>query len=237
MSQYDISKPESLDLLEKHLSTNLFIGGALPNAQDALTSELFGQNAPCAEKYPATAGWFYNMHYFLPHIKESWKAVEEKKKSPKKEAKKPSPKKEAPKKNDDDDLFEDDEEENEDEKKARQERMKKALEEKKKKDAEKAAQGKKKEEVIAKSLIILDVKVFEMEQDLEALAVKVKALKFDGLVWKEQHKIAEIAFGMKKLVLGMVVEDEKVSVDDVIEQITAFEDEVQSVDIVSFDKI
>ncbi len=181
------------------------------------------------------------MHYFLPHIKESWKACEEKKKSPKKEAKKPSPKKEAPmpketKKNDDD-LFEDDEEENEDEKKARQERMKKALEEKKKKDAEKAAQGKKKEVVIAKSLVLLDVKVYEMEQDLEALAAKVKALKFDGLLWKEQHKIAEIAFGMKKLVVGMVVEDEKVSVDDVIEAIQAFEEEVQSVDIVSFDKI
>ncbi len=42
---------------------------------------------------------------------------------------------------------------------------------------------------------------------------------------------------MKKLVLGMVVEDEKVSVDDIIEQITVYEEEVQSVDILSFDKI
>ncbi len=55
--------------------------------------------------------------------------------------------------------------------------MRKALKQKKKKDSEKAAQGKKKEEVMAKSLIIFDVKVFEMEQDLEALAAKVKLIK------------------------------------------------------------
>ena len=59
----------------------------------------------------------------------------------------------------------------------------------------------------------------------------------DGLTWKTEFKTPEIAFGMKKLVMGMVVEDEKVSVDDVIEKITVFEDEVQSVDIASFDKI
>jgi elongation factor 1-beta len=34
-----------------------------------------------------------------------------------------------------------------------------------------------------------------------------------------------------------VVEDEKVSVDDLTEEITAFEDYVQSVDIAAFNKI
>ena len=134
-------------------------------------------------------------------------------------------------------MFEDDEEESEESKKARQARMKAALDAKKKKDAEKATTGKKKEAVIAKSLIILDIKVFEMEQDLAVLAKKILDIQMDGLTWKTEFKTPEIAFGMKKLVMGMVVEDEKVSVDDVIEKITVFEDEVQSVDIASFDKI
>jgi len=233
MSNYDITKPESLSELEKHLSTNLFIGGQTPNAQDAYTYELFGQNTPDVEKYPGIAGWYFNLHYFFL-VRESWKV--EKAKSPKKSPTKKSPTKKKPapaeKKEDDiDDMFGDDEpKETEEEKKARQEKMKKDAENKKKGE-------KKKEAVIAKSLVLLDVKVFEMEQDLDELAKKIKQIEFKGLTWKEQHKIEEIAFGMKKLVVGMVVEDEAVSVDDIIEKICSWESEVQSVDIKSFDKI
>lgn len=232
MSNYDITKPESLAELEKHLTSNLFIGGTSPNAQDAFTYELFGQNAPDAEKFPGIAGWYFIHYFFL--VRESWKV--EKPKSPKKSPTKKSPAKKKPvaKKEEDDldDMFGDDEpKETEEQKKERQEKMKKEAENKKK------GGEKKKEVVIAKSLILLEVKVFEMEQDLDKLAEKLKKIEFDGLVWKEQHKIEEIAFGMKKLVLGMVVEDEKVSVDDIIDKICSFEDEVQSVDIRSFDKI
>lgn len=233
MSTYDITKPESLAELEKHLSSNLFIGGTSPNAQDAFTYELFGQNTPDAEKFPGIAGWYFNIHYFFL-VRESWKV--EKPKSPKKSPTKKSPaKKKAPaaKKEEDDldDMFGDDEpKETEEEKKARQEKMKKDAENKKKAE-------KKKEVVIAKSLVLLEVKVFEMEQDLDKLAEKIKKIEFAGLVWKEQYKIEEIAFGMKKLVIGMVVEDEKVSVDDITDKICSYENEVQSVDIRSFDKI
>ena len=97
--------------------------------------------------------------------------------------------------------------------------------------------AKEKSKPIAKSLVILDVKVHELETDFDALAKKVLGIQMDGLTWKTEYKLADIAFGMKKLVVGMVVEDEKVSVDDVSEKIEAFEDLVQSVDIVSFDKI
>jgi len=52
--------------------------------------------------------------------------------------------------------------------------------------------------VIAKSLVILDIKVWEQEQDLDALALKVQTIIKDGLVWKSEYKLVEVAFGIKK---------------------------------------
>jgi len=46
-----------------------------------------------------------------------------------------------------------------------------------------------------------------------------------------------VAFGIFKLIIGMSLEDKKVSVDDVQEQIESLEDMVQSVEIASFTKI
>jgi translation elongation factor EF-1beta len=46
-----------------------------------------------------------------------------------------------------------------------------------------------------------------------------------------------VAFGIYKLVCGFSLEDEKVSVDDVVERIEAFDDMVQSVEITAFNKI
>lgn len=59
----------------------------------------------------------------------------------------------------------------------------------------------------------------------------------DGLAWKTEFKKEPVAYGVFKIVIGATVEDEKVSTDDVQEQIEAFEDYVQSVDIVSFNKL
>lgn len=59
----------------------------------------------------------------------------------------------------------------------------------------------------------------------------------DGLEWKTEYKKEPVAYGVFKLVIGAVVEDLKVSTDDVQEQIEALEDYVQSVDIVAFNKL
>ena len=60
----------------------------------------------------------------------------------------------------------------------------------------------------------------------------------DGLVWKTEFKKEPVAFGVFKIIIGCVVEDEKVSVDDLQEKITeGYEDEVQSVDIAAFNKL
>ena len=57
------------------------------------------------------------------------------------------------------------------------------------------------------------------------------------MVWNNEPKILPIAFGMNKLQIGCVVEDAKVSVDDVYEKIESWEDLVQSIDTVSFQKL
>lgn len=50
-------------------------------------------------------------------------------------------------------------------------------------------------------------------------------------------KLVPVGYGIKKLQIMCIVEDEKVSVDDLTEEITGFEDFVQSVDIAAFNKI
>ncbi len=57
-------------------------------------------------------------------------------------------------------------------------------------------------------------------------------------MWKTEYKKEPIAFGIFKLVVGMVIEDEKVSVDeDIVNMLQEWDDAVQSVDIVSFNKL
>lgn len=50
-------------------------------------------------------------------------------------------------------------------------------------------------------------------------------------------KLVPVGYGINKLQIMCVVEDEKVSVDDLVEKIQEFEDYVQSVDIAAFNKI
>ena len=59
----------------------------------------------------------------------------------------------------------------------------------------------------------------------------------DGLSWKTEWKKEPVAYGIFKIQIGATVEDEKVSTDLVQETIEAFEDDVQSVDIVAFNKL
>mmetsp|Transcript_19618 Transcript_19618/g.22303 ORF Transcript_19618/g.22303 Transcript_19618/m.22303 type:complete len:196 (-) Transcript_19618:64-651(-) len=90
---------------------------------------------------------------------------------------------------------------------------------------------------ISKSLVVFDVKPWDTEQNLDDLAKKVLAIEMDGLFWKTEYKLVDVAFGIKKLQIGCTVEDEKVSTDLLQETMEAMEDDVQSVDVASFSKI
>lgn len=86
-------------------------------------------------------------------------------------------------------------------------------------------------------MVLFEVKPLDSETNLDDLAAKILNLTGDGIYWKSEYKKEPVAFGIFKLVIGVTVEDDKVSVDGLQEQIEALEDMVQSVEILAFNKI
>ncbi|KPI94852.1 PREDICTED: probable elongation factor 1-delta isoform X1 [Papilio xuthus] len=124
------------------------------------------------------------------------------------------------------DLFgSDDEEESAEAAKLREERL-----------AAYNAKKSKKPVLIAKSNIILDVKPWDDETDMAEMEKAVRLINTDGLLWGAA-KLVPLAFGIHKLQISCVVEDDKVSVDWLVEEIEKIEDFVQSVDIAAFNKV
>jgi elongation factor 1-beta len=228
MSKYSITDDSHLTTLDGALKDNLYIGGHAPNAEDTLVYEQYVQakSEPNQDKHLNLWSWFALVTLFGEHIRQSW-AHSEKQQAPKKETKKEAPKPKAEVVDECDDLFGEDTEED----KAKLQKMKDD------KEAEKKVVKKEKAPLIQKSIVLLEVKVWEMEQDLDALALRVIAVEKEGLMWKTEYKLEEVAFGMKMIIVGLVIEDEKVSIDDLIEELQAWEDDIQSVDIRSFNKI
>jgi len=139
------------------------------------------------------------------------------------------PSKAAPPKQDDDDdvdLFgSDSDEETEAAAKLKEERLK-AYEAKKSK----------KPVLIAKSNVILDVKPWDDETDMKLMEENVRKIEADGLLWGAA-KLVPLAYGIHKLQISCVVEDDKVSIDWLCEKLEELEDFVQSIDIAAFNKI
>ena len=95
--------------------------------------------------------------------------------------------------------------------------------------------GKKK--LVDKYYVTIEVKGWEKDQDLGALAKKIiSTIKKDGLKWNTGYKLEEVAFGIKKLVITFFYEEDKISVEQLIDELESWEDEIQSVDIVSVHK-
>ncbi|XP_051158133.1 probable elongation factor 1-delta isoform X2 [Leptopilina boulardi] len=98
------------------------------------------------------------------------------------------------------------------------------------------AKKSKKPALIAKSNIILDVKPWDDETDMKAMETEVRKIVTEGLLWGAA-KLVPLAYGIHKLQISCVVEDDKVSIDWLTEQIQEIEDFVQSVDIAAFNKV
>lgn len=98
------------------------------------------------------------------------------------------------------------------------------------------AKKSKKPALIAKSSIILDVKPWDDETDMGEMEKAVRSVEMDGLLWGAA-KLVPVGYGIKKLQICCVIEDDKVSVDELQEKLQDFEDFVQSVDIAAFNKI
>ena len=71
---------------------------------------------------------------------------------------------------------------------------------------------------------------------MKELEASVRAIEKDGLVWGAA-KLVPIGFGINKLQINLVIEDEKISVSDLEEEIQEIEDYVQSTDIAAMQKL
>jgi len=121
--------------------------------------------------------------------------------------------------------------------KARGERMALAKKLKEEKDAKEGKTKKDKEKPVEKSLIVLEVKPWEADTDLEMVWREIIKYQQEGLSWGQNFKLEPVAYGIKKLVMTVTIVDSLVLLDDITDNIEALENHVQSVYVASMNKI
>eukprot|EP00002_Diphylleia_rotans_P021760 TRINITY_DN4246_c0_g1_i1.p2 TRINITY_DN4246_c0_g1~~TRINITY_DN4246_c0_g1_i1.p2 ORF type:complete len:223 (-),score=65.14 TRINITY_DN4246_c0_g1_i1:88-756(-) len=222
MSFDKIASAADLAALNAHLATRSYISGYQPTAADAAAFAAVGAHAhSLVTDYANVTRWFAHIKSFTAEERAAFAAPAG---AAAPAAAAPAAAAPAKKEEDEIDLFGDDDEEDEE--------YKKDLE-KKKKEAEAKKGGKK---VIGKSNILLDVKPWDDTTDMVEMEKLVRTIEMEGLLWGGA-KLVPVGYGIKKLQINCVVVDELVSVDELEERITAFEDHVQSIDIAAFNKI
>merc|ERR1712142_633457 len=215
----DLSSSSGLKALNEHLATRSYIEGYVPCQADVST--LYSLASSPSAEYCHIARWYRQIKSYSAKELESFPVLES--------TLAPAPA--AAKADEDDDDFdmfgsdEEEEQETEEEKKIREERL-----------AAYHAKKATKTAVIAKSSLLLDVKPWDDETDMVKLEECVRTIKCDGLVWGHS-KLVAVGYGIKKLQICAVIEDDKVSTDWLDEEITKFDDHVQSMDIAKFNKI
>jgi len=225
----DLHKPDGLKTLNQFLEDKSYIQGYQPSQADVAVYEALS-GAPSADLVHALR-WYKQISSYgkdlkaLPGVKQHADAY-----GPLtgpaaggSGASKPA----ASGGDDDDDfeLFGSDDEPDEEAERVKAERL-----------AAYEAKKAKKEVIIAKSNIVLDVKPWDDETDMAKLEECVRSVQADGLLWGAS-KLVPLAYGIKKLQITCVVEDDKVGTDFLEEEICRHEDYIQSVDIAAFNKI
>lgn len=212
----DLKTDAGVSKLNEHLVLRSYVEGYQPSQADATAYGALS-GAPSTEKFPHAARWYRHIGFYSASERSAFPGQ---KGEPAK-----APAAAAAADDDDVDLFGSDDEVDEEAEKARQERVKAYAEKKAKKPG-----------VIAKSSVVLDVKPWDDETNMKELEQLVRTVTCDGHVWGTS-KLVPLAYGIHKLQIVCVVEDEKVSIDWLIEEIENFKDHVQSVDIAAFQKI
>merc|ERR550534_1125204 len=105
-----------------------------------------------------------------------------------------------------------------------------------KKAAEAAAKKKSKPAPVLKSNVVIDVKPWDDETDLNEMEKAVRSIQMEGLIWGDS-KFVEMAYGIKKLQISTCIVDDLVGLYDLEDKIQEIEDLVQSTDIVAHNKI
>ncbi|KDE04621.1 elongation factor EF-1 beta subunit [Microbotryum lychnidis-dioicae p1A1 Lamole] len=234
----EFSTPAGLQSLEAHLQHVSYIEGYQPSQADVAVFKAL-PSSPDATTYPHSARWYKHIQsYETEHVTlpgDASKPHTAYGPSSSASALAPEPvevteakAKAADAEDDDDeiDLFGSDDEEVDAEAEAlKQKRL-----------AEYAAKKAHKPKTIAKSVVTMDVKPWDDETDMAALEKSVRSIEKDGLVWG-LSKLVPIGYGIRKLQITLVIEDDKIGLDDLQEEIAEFEDYVQSSDIVAMQKL
>ncbi|KAI8632390.1 hypothetical protein F5Y19DRAFT_462836 [Xylariaceae sp. FL1651] len=230
MGFIDLLTDSGLTMLTGWLATRSYIIGHSPSQADVAVFKAI-KNAPDSAKYPHAARWYKHIASFEDEFAtlsgdaskpytvygpDSAEVTLNPAKAPAAEAED----------DDDVDLFgSDDEEEDAEAVRVREERL-----------AAYKAKKEAKPKVAAKSVVTLDVKPWDDETDMAALEAAVRGIEKDGLLWGAS-KLVPVGFGIKKLQITLVIEDEKISLSDLEEEIQTFEDFVQSTDIAAMQKL
>ncbi|XP_030388597.1 probable elongation factor 1-beta [Scaptodrosophila lebanonensis] len=218
----DVKTPQGLKELNNYLADNSYISGYTPSKADVSVFDSLGK-APAGD-FPHVARWYRQIASYEPKERSVWPGAP----LPQLAGGKPTvaaAAKPAADDDDDVDLFGSDEEEDAEAERIREERL-----------AAYAAKKSKKPALIAKSSVLLDVKPWDDETDMKEMENNVRTIEMDGLLWGAS-KLVPVGYGINKLQIMCVIEDDKVSIDLLQEKIEEFEDFVQSVDIAAFNKI
>jgi elongation factor 1-beta len=233
----DLLTDAGASVLNNWLSTRSYIVGQSASQADVATFKALS-GSPDAEKYPHAARWYKHIASYesqfatlpgdasAPYTTYGPETAEVTINPAKAPEKAPAAADAAGDDDDDVDLFgSDDEEEDAEAVRVREERL-----------AEYRKKKENKPKTIAKSVVTLDVKPWDDETDMAALEAAVRSIEKDGLTWGAS-KLVPVGFGVKKLQINLVVEDEKISVADLEEEIQEFEDYVQSTDVAAMQKL
>jgi len=225
----DLLTDAGLAVLNGWLTTRSYIVGYAPSQADVVSFKAI-KSAPDTTRYPHAARWYKHIASYTDEFATlpGDAAKPYTTYGPEVTAATLNPAKAPAAEEDDDevDLFgSDDEEEDAEAERIRNERL---AEYKKKKEG--------KTKPAAKSVVTMDVKPWDDETDMKELEKAVRSIEKDGLVWGAST-LVPVGFGIKKLQITLVIEDDKIGLGDLEEEIAEFEDFVQSTDIAAMQKL
>ncbi|KAK0532776.1 Translation elongation factor 1 beta [Tilletia horrida] len=230
MSLPDFTTDAGLAQLESHVSDKSYIDGYAPSQADVAVFAAL-KASPDAKKYPHSARWYAHIaSWEQEHASlkgDASKAASLLASAPTSSKAAPAAAAAAAADDDEDiDLFGSDEEEDAENERIKAERVAEY-------NKKKAAKGPR---AAAKSVVTFEVKPWDDETNMEELEKAVRSIEKEGLVWGAS-KLVPVGYGVRKLQITIVIEDELVSLDELQEQVQEFEDYVQSTDIAAMQKL
>ncbi|KIM89964.1 hypothetical protein PILCRDRAFT_812756 [Piloderma croceum F 1598] len=211
----------NLQKLENHLATRSYLEGYTPSQADVHVFKAIS-SAPDASAYPHASRWYTHIksyaaeHGSLAGSSTAGEVFTD-----------GSGNTPAVAAEDDDevDLFGDDDDEDAEAERVKAERVAAY-------NLKKSAKPK----TIAKSVVTLEVKPWDDTTNMAGLEKVVRSVEWDGLVWGSS-KLVPVGYGINKLQITLVIEDEKISLDELQEKLEEFDEYIMSTDVAAMQKL